>query len=310
MVRSRSGLRFRLHSSRLISNRYTRAVILALDIGGTKLAAALVDGVRVIERVEAPTPTDDRGPHSVTRAAVRLLESFVSRATALGVAATGSVAEGRLTALNSDTLRGWHAFDLRSVLEDALHLQTTVLNDADAAAWGEYAVGAGRGTDNFAFVTVSTGVGGGLVLNRRLHLTRHGLQAELGYTLTPDGTPIELVASGGALDRWAKARGWSGAREIVSRAARGDLDADAKLLESARWVAFKLADLRAALGIERAAIGGGLGLSQGYLRRVRDVLDGLGEPWSALEVVPAALGVDAGLVGAAAWATRGSPEPE
>jgi predicted NBD/HSP70 family sugar kinase len=281
-------------------------VILALDIGGTKLAAALVEGAKVIERREAPTPTEDRGPESVTRAALALLEPFLPRARALGVAATGSVAEGRVTALNSDTLQGWHAFDLRGALERSTHLRTTVLNDADAAAWGEYTLGAGRGTENFAFVTVSTGVGGGLVLNGRLHLTRHGLHSELGYTLAPDGTPIELIASGGALDRWARARGWSGAREIVSRAANHDPDAMAKLTESARLVAFKLADLRVSLGIERAALGGGLGLSDGYLGRVRAVLDGLGEPWSTLEIVPAALGVDAGLVGAAAWAARDS----
>lgn len=284
-------------------------MILALDIGGTKLAAALVEGAKVIERAQAPTPTEDRGPESVTRAAIALLEPFVSRSSALGVAATGSVAEGRVTALNSDTLQGWHAFDLRSALERALNLETTVLNDADAAAWGEYALGAGRGTQNFAFVTVSTGVGGGLVLNKRLHLTSHGLQAELGYTLAPDGTPVELIASGGAIDRWAQARGWSGAREVVSRAAQGDPEAVTKLDDSARLVAFKLADLRAALGIERAAIGGGLGLSPGYIGRVRRVLHGLGEPWDGLEIVPAALGADAGLVGAAAWAARETRTP-
>ncbi|NJK46521.1 MAG: ROK family protein, partial [Pleurocapsa sp. SU_196_0] len=64
----------------------------------------------------------------------------------------------------------------------------------DAAAWGEYALGAGCGTKDFAFVTVSTGVGGGIVLNERLHTTSHGVHAELGYTLTPNGQPLELVA--------------------------------------------------------------------------------------------------------------------
>ena len=280
-------------------------MILALDIGGTKLAAALVDGATILERAEAPTPAEDRGPLSVTNAALLLLEPFVARASGLGVAATGSVAEGRVTALNSDTLQGWHAFDLRAALEQATRLRTVVLNDADAAAWGEYAFGAGRGTQHFAFVTVSTGVGGGIVLNGKLHLTAHGLHAELGYTLAPDGQPIELVASGGALDRWAHARGWSGgAREVVSRAMNGETDANAKLDESAGLIAFKLADLRAILGIERAAVGGGLGLSSGYLDRIKRVLNGLGEPWNVLEVVPAALGANAGLVGAADWAGR------
>jgi N-acylmannosamine kinase len=69
-------------------------------------------------------------------------------------------------------------------------------------------------------------------------------------------------------------------------------------------VTFKLADLRVTLGITRAAIGGGLGLSEGYIERVRAKLEQFGEPWNTLEVVPAELGTNAGLVGAAAWAGR------
>jgi N-acylmannosamine kinase len=277
-------------------------MILALDIGGTKLAAALVDGAQVVERLECATPTVDRGPESVTRAALALLVPLQARGSRLGVAATGVVAEGRVTALNSDMLQGWHAYDLRGALQTATNLETVVLNDADAAAYGEFAHGSGIGTTDFVFVTVSTSVGGGLVLGGRLHTTPHGLHAELGYTLTPDAKPIENVAGGAPMDRWAQARGWSGTREIVARALQGDLVAIAKLDESAGLVAFKLADLRVTLGITRAAIGGGLGLSEGYIDRVRAQLEKFGEPWNTLEVVPAELGTNAGLVGVAAWA--------
>jgi N-acylmannosamine kinase len=277
--------------------------MLALDIGGTKLSAALVDGARIIERLEAPTPNDDRGPESVTRTALQLLEPLRGRASGLGVAATGVVAEGKVTALNSNTLHGWHAFDLRGALEAGTELDTVVLNDADAAAFGEFAHGAGRGTQHFVFVTVSTGIGGGLVLNGCLHNTAHGVQAEVGFTLTADAQPIEYVASGSALDRWAHARGWAnGARDVVAQAQAGNADATTKLEESARTVALKLADLRMLLGISRAAIGGGLGLSSGYIERIQKHLAGFGPLWNLLEVVPAQLGVNAGLIGAAAWA--------
>jgi N-acylmannosamine kinase len=283
-------------------------MILALDIGGTKLAAALVNGARVIERLEMPTPTGDRGPESVTRAALELLAPLLNtvqaRGSRLGVAATGVVAEGRVTALNSDMLQGWHAYDLCGTLQAATKLETVILNDADAAAYGEFAHGSGIGTTDFVFVTVSTSVGGGLVLGGRLHLTPHGLHAELGYTLTPDAKPIENVAGGAPMDRWAQARGWSGTREIVTRALQGDVVAIAKLDESAGLVAFKLADLRVTLGITRAAIGGGLGLSTGYIERIKAQLERFGEPWNTLEVVPAELGTNAGLVGAAAWAQQ------
>ena len=284
-------------------------MILALDVGGTKLAVALWDGSKLLERTELPTPSADRSPDSVVRAALELLRPLQTKGSSIAVAATGSVADGRVTALNADTLQGWHAFDLRGALSLALHLPAFVLNDADAAAWGEYTHGAGRAgssstvhSSNFAFVTVSTGIGGGLVLNGGLHTTAHGLHAELGYTLAPNDQPLEVVAGGAALDRWARERGWSGAREIVQRSLEGDAAAIAKLEESAGLVARAAANLFVTLGVTRVAIGGGLGLSAGYLERVQATIKQLGEPWDALEVVRAQLGVDAGLVGAAAWA--------
>jgi N-acylmannosamine kinase len=291
-------------------------VILALDIGGTKLAAALWDGTKLLERRETATPSNDRSPEGVTGVALELLRDVAAQGSdlkaigvtpmrAIGVATTGSVAEGKVTALNADTLKGWNAFNLRATLEAALELPTVVLNDADAAAWGEFAFGAGRGTRDFAFVTVSTGVGGGIVLNERLHTTAHGLHAELGYTLTASGQPLELVASGSALDRWAKTQGWADAREIVRRSLEGDTAAIGKLEESARLVAQALANLYVTLGVTRVAVGGGLGLSSGYLEQVGAELVKLGEPWNALEIVRAELGVDAGLIGAADWAARG-----
>ena len=128
------------------------------------------------------------------------------------------------------------------------------------------------------------------------------MHAELGYTLAPNDQPLEVVAGGAALDRWAQQRGWSGAREIVRRSLEGDAAAIAKLEESAGLVARAAANLFVILGITRVAIGGGLGLSAGYLERMQATVQQLGEPWNALEVVRAELGVDAGLVGAAAWA--------
>jgi N-acylmannosamine kinase len=216
----------------------------------------------------------------------------------LGVAATGRVANGCVTALNSETLKNWNDFDLRGTLEDALNLETVVLNDADAAAWGEAAFGAGVGVRDFVFVTISTGIGGGLILNSRLHTTPFGLQADLGFTLVND-TPLEFVASGTALDGYATTRGWTDARDVIKNAPT-DSDANTKLEESASLIAHKLADLRVTLGITRAVIGGGLGLAPGYLERIKNNLERLPTLYQ-LELMPAALGVDAGLIGAADW---------
>jgi N-acylmannosamine kinase len=272
-------------------------MIAALDIGGTKISSALVDGSKILERHEVRTP-ELAAPEAVCAAAIDLLEPFKTRVSSLGVAATGRVADGHVTALNSETLKGWNDFDLRTVLEKALDLETVVLNDADAAAWGEAAFGAGQNVRDFVFVTISTGIGGGLILNSRLHTTPFGLQADLGFTLV-NGVPLEFVASGTALDAYAISRGWRDARDVIANAVT-DVEANAKLEESAGLIAAKLADLRVTLGITRAVIGGGLGLAPGYLERLKRNLQKLGDLYH-LELMPAALGVDAGLIGAADW---------
>jgi len=176
-------------------------------------------------------------------------------------------------------------------------LPVAVLNDARAAAWGEHVYGAGREVSEFMFVTVSTGVGAGLVLGGRLHLARNGLDAELGFTQV-EGKMLEHHASGRALDREAAARGWKGAEELAERAERGEREADAPYTRSATLLAAKLADVAVLLGVTRVALGGSVGLRAGYLARVRAAL----EPFPVRpEVVHAALGADAGLLGGAEY---------
>lgn len=276
-------------------------MILTLDIGGTKLSCALWDGTNLLEPAQTPTPAD-RSPENLLGACLGLIAPKISVARAIRVAACGSVANGVVTALNNETLHNWHnGVNVATWLEHKTQLETKVLNDADAAAWGEFQRGAGRGTTNFAFVTVSTGIGGGLVINSQLHTTAHGLHAEFGFTLTDLDTPLEYLASGSALDALAKQHGWSGAKELVARANQGESEALVLLENSALRVARLLANLRAILGIERAAIGGGLGLAPSYLERVQKHLLGFGSPWASLRVVKADLGADAGLVGAAVY---------
>lgn len=279
------------------------APVLALDVGGTTTRAARVEGNAIVWRAEAPTPAR-RGPDAVIGAALDLLGGAGSGATALGVAMTGRVVRGRVTALNTETLPGWTDVPLAERLAGALGLPTAVLNDARAAAWGEFAAGAGRGTSEFAFVTVSTGVGAGLVLGGRLHEARNGLDAELGFTLVPGGryaapglpglSALEFEASGSALD----ARG--GARALLDAAEAGDPGAAEEVGRAAGLVAWRVADLAALLGVERVALGGSVGLRAGFRSRVTAALAALPDLYR-VPVVPAELGADAGLVGAALW---------
>ena len=275
---------------------------IALDVGGTHSRAALFEDGRIVWRASAPTPAQ-QGPQAMLATMVELLAPLQSVQAPIGVAIAGQVADGRMTALNERILPGWDAYPLTQALTERLARPVRVVNDARAAAWGEYCFGAGRGCDEFLFLTVSTGVGAGLVLNRRLHLARNGFDAEIGETLTADGRTLEAHASGTALGELARQHGWDDARALCDAADAGDATAEAHLRAGIREVANKLADLTVMLGIQRSAVGGGVGLRAGYVERLREELQRLPALYRH-DVRRVELGADAGLHGAAALAAH------
>lgn len=287
--------------------------LLALDLGGTSMRAALVSGGQIVHRLEAPTPKPST-PDAVLPALIGLAAPLAPQASALGVACAGAVAGGRVTATATHTFPGWVDIGLAQALETGLGLPCRALNDARAAAWGEYAAGAGRGSSEFMFITVSTGVGAGLVLGGRLHLAGNGLDAELGFVSVPPEWgageavpplgklgPLEFETSGTALDAQARALGWENARALCDAAEAGNRRADDVYSRSAALIAWKVADVAALLGVTRVALGGSVGLRAGYLARVRESLSRFPARYRP-DVVHAELGADAGLIGAALWA--------
>jgi N-acylmannosamine kinase len=265
------------------------------------MRAAVAEGGRLLWRAQRDTPSGD-GPEGALRAIVELLTPVASVDGPVAVAIAGQVdRHGCVTMHNPAIFSGWQAWPLRERLAGRLGRPVRVFNDARAAAWGEHLQGAGRGCSEFMFVTVSTGVGAGLVLGGRLHLAANGLDAELGETLSGDGRPLETLASGSALDQAARERGWPDAAAWCDAAEAGDAHAEALLQHGIDELARKLADLTVLLGLQRTAVGGGLGLRPGYLHRLQRAL----QRWPALyqhELVAAELGADAGLLGAAALA--------
>jgi N-acylmannosamine kinase len=274
--------------------------VIALDIGGTQSRAALLDGGRIAWRATAATPAQ-AGPEAMLATMVELLRPLQAPQAPVGVAIAGQVVDGCVTAHNDSLLRGWRAYPLEQALRQQLQRPVRVVNDARAAAWGEFLFGAGRGCDEFLFVTVSTGVGAGLVLNRRLHLSRNGMEAELGETLLPDGATLESLASGSALGRLAAALGHRDAPALCDAADAGDAQAEAALGRGIHALAAKLGDLTVMLGIQRTALGGGVGLRPGYVERLQARLACL-PALHRHDVVRAQLGGDAGLHGVAALA--------
>ncbi|MDV6375015.1 ROK family protein [Deinococcus arenicola] len=295
---------------------HNSSALLALDIGGTSMRAALIQSGTIVERADCPTPKPSR-PDAVMQAALKLAAPFAPDAAAIGVACAGAVAGGRVTATAAHTFPGWNDVPLAQQIGATLGLPCAALNDARAAAWGEYVQGAGRGTDEFMFITVSTGVGAGLVLGGRLHLAGNGLDAELGFVSVPArwnaGTevptlgklgPLEFETSGTALGLQAQALGLADARALADSAESGVARSDMVYRRSAALIAWKIADTAALLGVTRVALGGSVGLRDGYLDRVRRCLRSFPDRYQP-EVVHAELGADAGLIGAGLWAGRG-----
>ncbi len=182
-------------------------------------------------------------------------------------------------------------------LADALGVPVVAVNDAQAAAWGEYRHGAGQGRD-LLFLTVSSGIGGGMVAGGRLLHGARGLAGSLGQIPGRRGGPagrarLGLRHRGGARGR----RDTMDARACSRRRAGGGLGR-ARARRSAAALAAALVGLQALLDPERVVIGGGVGLAEGYLDRVRTALSRHPERLRPA-LVAARLGADAGVVGVA-----------
>jgi glucokinase len=301
---------------------------IGLDIGGTKIVAAVVDhGGRILTQRLVDTPDDGERRLAAVIALVReLREEHGLTHTTVGVGAAGLVdLDGVMRfAPNLD----WRDYPLRSVLAEELGLPVQVENDANAAAWAEYVVGAGHDASIGALMlTVGTGVGGGLVMDGKLVRGAHGLAAEVGHIIVSDGGAqcpcgnrgcLEAYASGTAIGRSAREAVAAGTlaegsslygvealtgAEVGAAASAGDASACALLADAGRWLGVGIATLVNALDPEIVIIGGGVAqagtllldpATVAYHERV------IARAHRELPpVVRARLGDDAGVIGAA-----------
>jgi len=283
---------------------------LAIDIGGTKLAAALVDEEgRLSRRATLPTPAS-RTPDALEAALRDLLTPLFPLAQRFAIASTGIIQDGVLTAINPANLGGLMHFPLVACVERLTGLPGMALNDAQAAAWAEYQPLAARVRD-MVFLTISTGVGGGLVRDGRLVIGQGGLAGHFGHTLADPLGPrcgcgrtgcVEAIASGRGIAAAAQDDlAGSDAKTIFALSAEGHVGASMLVMRSATALARLIADVKATTDCQCVVLGGSIGLAPGYLDRVQTALSR--EP--ALyhtELFAAHYQHDAGLLGAAWWA--------
>ncbi len=265
---------------------------LAIDIGGTKTLAALVSGHRIIEEIQVPTDPSGN-PLRWIETIADATAPWRGRYAAVGCAVTGFVEDGAWSALNKSTLSIPDRFPLVKTLLAIFGLPAHALNDAQAAAWGEYRHGAGLGQD-MVFLTISTGIGGGVVVNGRLLGGLAGHYGILRFPSTDKSRPIEDEVSG----RWIAQQAGMDAETVFARARSGDKGATAIVTASAQKVALLCQDIQLTLDPARIVIGGGIGLATGYLDQVRALLPDLGDRLKP-QIVPALCGRHAGAIGAA-----------
>ncbi|QUQ70115.1 ROK family protein [Kutzneria sp. CA-103260] len=293
--------------------------VLALDVGGTKIAAGLVDSRgAVLRRAVRPTPAHDAelAWQAVAGLVAEVLDGTVPsdidiRAVGIGSAGPVDADAGTVSPIN---INGWQAFPLRDRVQSLLPgVPVSLAGDGLCIALGEHWLGAGRGSRFMIGMVVSTGVGGGLVLDGKPFGGRTGNAGHIGHVVAePDGWPctcggrgcVETVAGGPNMVRWAREQGWSGADAIeLERSARaGDPVAAAAFERGGKAVGLAIAAAAAICDLDLAVIGGGISKTGDLLfdpiRRTLKVHAGLSF-LKGLRVVRAERD-DSGLVGAAA----------
>ena len=282
----------------------TDDAILAVDIGGTKMLAALVVGDGVDEERDVATPRETSAEGWCDTIA-GLVAGWAGRYRAIAAAVTGQVRDGRWYTLNPAILPIPSGFPLGAALSARLGKAVTLANDAQAAAWGEHRFGAGEGKD-IVFLTISTGIGGGVVSGGRLLDGYHGLAASVGQTslAVDDGIRVEDVAGGGGMAAAARAAGHDvDARGIFTASEAGAAWAESILARSAATIARLILDLQKLFDPAFVVVGGSIGLAPGFLRRLGAALAEVPEPFHP-EIRAAGLGKHAGVIGVADLARR------
>jgi glucokinase len=278
--------------------------VLAVDIGGTKIAAAIVDGQGQIQ-TEVVTPTPSSGDAEVVFGSVSAAIEKVSGekdVAICGVGCGGPMSAGGET-VSPLNIGAWRGFPLRGRLQRLLGLPVVVENDAKALALGEGWLGAARGVQNYVAMVVSTGIGGGIVLDGRLLDGAHGNAGHIGHVVVePDGRPC---ACGGRGCLEAEASGLS----IESSTGRPPADAGTAIRRrTGTLVGRAVATVANLLDLELAVVAGSvaLGFGEPFFTAAQDEIEyraGL-EFSRDTRIIPAGLGTSAPVVGAAAVGRR------
>jgi glucokinase len=325
-------------------------LILGIDLGGTKILTSVINPQgEMLSRDHSVTPAAE-GPEGVIQAilasAGRALEGAsiaIDRVSAVGVGAPGLADTEAGVLFTSPNLPGWEDVPLRDVIQEKLKKKAFLINDGNAAALGEHHFGAAKGVTHFIYVTISTGIGGGIVIDGKVLNGFKGMAGEIGHmSISDEGPPCqcgnrgcwEALASGTALAKAARKRietgadttilGFAGgkidkvtAQTVQSAAEKGDPIAHQLIRQTAYYFGVGLANLVNIFNPEMIVIGGGLSnMGDRLLKPAYGVAEkrAFNRAYRTVRFVRAALGRNSGVLGAAAFAfeemKRALREPE
>ncbi|MEJ2665714.1 MAG: ROK family protein [Deinococcales bacterium] len=293
---------------------------LGLDLGGTKIAAAVVEDGRILdrERVETPQTGFDDVVDALTSAARALLERGHDDVRAVGIGSPGPLDFRAGKVLFAPNIPGMEDAPIVSALEARLERTIVLENDANAAGLAEHLYGAAHDLESSLYLTISTGIGGGLFIGDRVIRGAHGLAGEVGHmTLLPGGPiggdgilgSLEAIAAGRAIARDAS-YGYGRemtTRETFERARAGEPKALAIVDNAARFTGIGIANLTKIFDPEGFVIGGGMSeVGEFYLGRIRQAAAEYLRGYPDADIRVASLGTEAGVIGAAAVAAQAS----
>ncbi len=310
-----------------------KALVIGVDLGGTKVAtaAADLDGLLLAKVIEPTRP--ERGIGAVIETIVDTIKEAATSAGAsksdirsVGIGSPGPIDPKAGVVVFAPNLM-WHNVPIVELLESELDLPVCLENDANVAALGEYRFGAGRKSSNMVYITVSTGVGGGLILDGEIYAGSFGMAGEVGHMTIADDGPLcgcgnqgclEALAAGPAIARKAQACILHGQEtimtdmvsgrleEITSKtvgeaAAAGDILAKEIVDKAAEYLGIGIANLINVINPDTIVIGGGVSnMGELLLQPLRRATQrrAMKAAFEKVEIVKAELGSDAGVVGA------------
>ncbi|WP_406944905.1 ROK family protein [Halobacillus sp. SY10] len=288
---------------------------IGVDLGGTNLRAGIVSSSVHILYEKSIRTEAEKGADYVIDNMARLIQEIKggNSITSVGIGSPGPLDPHKGLILSPPNLPGWDRIPLIERLRKSIDLPVFLDNDANAAALAESRFGAGKGYSSVYYITVSTGIGGGYVLNNKIVQGAHGYAGEIGNMIIQPNGPswsnlnagsLEALASGTAIGRKGKARLAieGGAEEVFSLAKEGNQEAQQIVEETVTYLAMGIANIAHITDPSIFVLGGGVMQAKDQILvplrdRIKDFL--YPEMEETINIQPASLGTKAGLIGAA-----------